>query len=1537
MIKKHKLSHRVIATFFMLILFPTLVPNNVFAANHGPVAPEAVSFEPVDATDMVNLVTGDMSYVLPLLNIPSPEGGYPLTLSNHAGIAMNQEASWVGLGWSLNPGAINRGVTGVPDDWKRVKTYQAIYDQGGTSTTFSGSVSIGWGQNGASVGLYGSYTENKAFGGTTTYSTDGGVMASLGGVSASIGSDGASIGLGGNIGNVSASIGINQSFKNGSTGISASVDGRTPLKNMKPNYYGLKGGLGISFDSKSGLSASVVGQGFSLSGNNYGTGSLNMSTTSFSIPIQIYAVNVTLGYSRTRYWTYENSQTGHEGSLYGGDMESFENATNFSSTNTLDSYNSLYMEDTNRQNSEDNLSFIAYDTYSISGQGISGSFRPGIFENGSLINNAKINYQQRDPGSIHYRTGHGHKFTKTVDNNLNDIHFYFDNEPSSYLKVSSGNWIYGAIAPGIPPEGYSNPTSLNSLSYIDGEAKDGYNATMKRKKTGSYIETFTNTEINSSNSIIIHPENYNRSQAPTDGIGAFKITALDGKVYHYSLPVYQKEIFTKGTSSNSDFNSRFFEKQQFAPYATHWLLTAITGPDYVDANLNNKVDQADLGYWTSFDYGKWSDGYVWKSPETNDGTNKSYSWGIKEIYYLDKIQTRTHTALFIKEERQDDISSSFQIGTSENEMDWKNNVKRNIRIGKNGVSYYEGIYDDMTATFPEAYHILESRWGQYIKCNPHKSLKLNKILLLKNNDVNVGKNTGSNRASTFEGQIKLLTHLKETYHFTGNITQERYIEPGNNRKWYGEFFNNIYDTEDIRGRGLEEKAVKSIVFNYDYSLATNAPNSQAWSRGRLTLKSLQFVGRNNQQSVPPYRFEYENGFSNPYPYSAAGEDNWGYYELIPAAWSLNKIVTPLGSEIDITYEPDEFQQEAVSNNASWYRNGGGTRVQFIRIKENSIIKNTIRYSYHVPGFPNSRYDVGYRSSGITSYAPSKSFKEVKYLSELPSPGVMYEYVTVTNYDADRKIGVVQEYNFNVLKPDVATVPTSLTIPGILEIEKTQNVPWGGSSNGETFNLNFSKFNIKDMTASLGRLKQVKTFNSNGQLLSKTENSYQDISDIKQGITEETFSIYKQVLYESNLIYRLGSTSKIKYPNILKSTTSTQGGHTVTSFVDKLDFLTGQVVETKRVSSDGKSFKDKVIPAYVKYSGMGAKADNTANKNMLAQTAANYSYILDNGTWKETGVGITTWNNIWTYKNIDGGTETPENDNEKIWRMHKSYVWNGVKDANGIFTNYNAANGSDDGFNWAVGVGSQPAQWKLTSETTLYNHYSNILEVKDINGNYAATKMGDTETKTLASGNARYTELFYTGAENDPVNNWLEPEIRMINTTRNTARSHTGSYAVAVTSGSQFGPYMKSGEHRAGRYKVSVWSFRSDARPVMAVNSNTFPFTESYPAGDWVLNVGYANVPATDCTLYIASPNGSPVHVDDLMVRPVASSISGYVYNDKDELTYIIGNNGLATRFEYDAAGRLVKTYIEVIEDLPNAVPGGFKLSTEHQINYKLFN
>src|SRR4029453_12302566 len=44
-------------------------------------------------------------------------GGYPINISYSSGTTTDQEASWVGLGWNINPGTITRNMRGLPDDF----------------------------------------------------------------------------------------------------------------------------------------------------------------------------------------------------------------------------------------------------------------------------------------------------------------------------------------------------------------------------------------------------------------------------------------------------------------------------------------------------------------------------------------------------------------------------------------------------------------------------------------------------------------------------------------------------------------------------------------------------------------------------------------------------------------------------------------------------------------------------------------------------------------------------------------------------------------------------------------------------------------------------------------------------------------------------------------------------------------------------------------------------------------------------------------------------------------------------------------------------------------------------------------------------------------------------------------------------------------------------------------------------------------------------------------------------------------------------
>lgn len=91
----------------------TAAQTSAAAFIDGPSQPEMSAFKSVGTNNMVNLFTGDFSYNIPLLDV----GGYPVNIFYDGGIGMEQDASWVGLGWNINPGTITRNMRGIPDDF----------------------------------------------------------------------------------------------------------------------------------------------------------------------------------------------------------------------------------------------------------------------------------------------------------------------------------------------------------------------------------------------------------------------------------------------------------------------------------------------------------------------------------------------------------------------------------------------------------------------------------------------------------------------------------------------------------------------------------------------------------------------------------------------------------------------------------------------------------------------------------------------------------------------------------------------------------------------------------------------------------------------------------------------------------------------------------------------------------------------------------------------------------------------------------------------------------------------------------------------------------------------------------------------------------------------------------------------------------------------------------------------------------------------------------------------------------------------------
>lgn len=114
MFRSPKTRKAIAVTLLTLFVHELLVPTITFASGGGPGQQETAGFAQAGASQMVDPFTGDFSYNIPLMSV----GGYPLNLSYNANIGMETEASWVGLGWSLNPGSIDRTMRGLPDEFK---------------------------------------------------------------------------------------------------------------------------------------------------------------------------------------------------------------------------------------------------------------------------------------------------------------------------------------------------------------------------------------------------------------------------------------------------------------------------------------------------------------------------------------------------------------------------------------------------------------------------------------------------------------------------------------------------------------------------------------------------------------------------------------------------------------------------------------------------------------------------------------------------------------------------------------------------------------------------------------------------------------------------------------------------------------------------------------------------------------------------------------------------------------------------------------------------------------------------------------------------------------------------------------------------------------------------------------------------------------------------------------------------------------------------------------------------------------------------
>ena len=901
MSKKYSFYKKVSIVLSIALINQIVYPTVALALTSGPSAPEFSSFEPVATTGMVNEFTGDFTYNIPVINIPGPDGsGYSMSLSYHSGENVEGEASWVGYGWTLNPGAINRGKSGFPDDANgdEAKYFNDIPENWTVSAGLNVSASLEAFSIDGILGLSASHMAR--FNNYRGFSQVSGVNVSVLSGLASLGysvNDGQGT-YSANI-NPAALLSLYSACSNGFHNKSSKERSKAALdaqrKNKGSDYVKsmMKGKLKSAIGTLSSYNLSDH-QEISLPVNisPYEGHSMNFSAniqgTITPLPVGLglgvsgsLSVQKTKGYN-TRVFGYMYS--GNAFDVPDGQMDySVEKESTF---NKRDKYLSI--------------PFSSADSYNCTGEGVVGGFRlrskgVGNFRPNFSISSTEI-IQLGAEAMIGLTNGGGGNVSTgsqdiTVSGQWDDIDgtqpIYSDYKYSKWNKddeyfmrfnndlggdVKYGNNIQAERA-GIKTHNAGLPGKKKGMSTATGVSTSSrltsYKDQINRSGRSSYITYNTNRDLAEVTGIH-HYKAYDkincvknqavRSQIP-DGIGEIAIYNEDGHRFLYGLPVYsQKEENTQylineeiaaiyhksratlkkpiGTYSKTGST---YEK----PYATTYLMTEITTPDYVDVNFNGP-DESDFGGYTRFVYDQKagsgsSDWYRWRVPysgvnyEPGDPVDKKDDKGTvmsgeKQLFFLDSIITKTHFAKFYKSLRSDGCAASS---------------------------------------------IEQSACGDTLAKGGPMQYKLDSIVLY--------------------------------------------------------------------AKGLSgNKVLQKVCFQYDYSLCKKIPNQSQTNDGKLTLTKVwfEYEGVCNSK-ITPYEFKYNYpsyssadyqqysmfGLAGQNPdYDSYCLDRWGNYQadgivrkekmnpwvnqqqmtVDPAAWNLKVIKLPSGGEIHVQYEQKDY-------------------------------------------------------------------------------------------------------------------------------------------------------------------------------------------------------------------------------------------------------------------------------------------------------------------------------------------------------------------------------------------------------------------------------------------------------------------------------------------------------------------------------------------------------------------------------------------------------------------------------------------------------
>lgn len=383
--------------------------------------------------------------------------------------------------------------------------------------------------------------------------------------------------------------------------------------------------------------------------------------------------------------------------------------------------------------------FPNYDSYNVSGPGIGGSMTPMILNYLAFNNNTRGGFDY-DADESRPWVAPQFVFNGDFSDTLVSRHFPNTTTLSTPFKMPK-DIITGAC--------YNDATAYYGKkgTGTGTDCSENYDPVTNRLGTSNYVE-------------------YTMDPLGINGIQSFTITNSAGFVYKYTLPVYTNysvnytyplandysiltytNVFTPDVRIYDVTGTEYYIEHQTSSgakyiietnsahkFAKEWKLTSVTGPDYVDVNHNNVIDEDDNGYWVIFDYKLWTNSLTTRYPAYgfnyyfgSDAKTENYAvsdpykisgkFGVaslinEEVYYLNSIKTSTHKALFVRDVRQDEVGSNpgYDSGLH-------NHIKIN-QTGSSVSSWHGNMFD-------------EGGSGSYISTSPAtnytKTIQLEKV------------------------------------------------------------------------------------------------------------------------------------------------------------------------------------------------------------------------------------------------------------------------------------------------------------------------------------------------------------------------------------------------------------------------------------------------------------------------------------------------------------------------------------------------------------------------------------------------------------------------------------------------------------------------------------------------------------------------------------------------------------------------------------------------------------------------------------------